>query len=378
MRDSTWGQTSEGDRRTHLRIRGTYLQIRERRTELSTQVLRDKVGDDSRETDRGIEDPGIYATDELRRLVRTTRKRQIERVAPSKFSRSKDCEVTLTRRGLRATALELIGIGEDELIRDKEEVSTKALTLIVILFIRRTEGSRQIDILSNRGIVVRHKVHILLLEVADIRREVTERLREYAGGRSIELRLTLSEGVIQTSTPREVDLLIQLILQRAEEHVAVIDLGVQIAVCYPVGVLHVHTHATGLPLLYIVPQLCVVALEVLLLVEVLTTRIEISTYDRIEVCPVGDHVVRIVTDVVSRDVQRQLIIEELRRIANRSIVAMVLIVGYDPLSIDSRGREIGLILIRTNREVERVIERHATVVEVAYLIGGRSSELITP
>ncbi len=154
MRDSTWGQTSEGDRRTHLRIRGTYLQIRERRTELSAQVLRDKVGDDSRETDRGIEDPGIYATDELRRLVRTTRKRQIERVAPSKFSRSEDGEVALTSRGLRATALKLISIGEDELIRDKEEVSTKALTLIVILFIRRTEGSRQIDVLSNRGIVL--------------------------------------------------------------------------------------------------------------------------------------------------------------------------------------------------------------------------------
>ena len=92
-------------------------------------------------------------------------------------------------------------------------MSTKALTLIVILFIRRTEGSRQIDVLSNRGIVVRHEVHILLLEVADIRGEVTERLREDAGGRSIELRLTLSEGVIQTSTPREVDLLVQLILQ---------------------------------------------------------------------------------------------------------------------------------------------------------------------
>ena len=213
MRDSTWGQASEGDRRTHLRIRGTYLQIRERRTELSAQVLREKVGDDSRETDRGIEDPGIYATDELRRLVRTPRKREVERVAPSKFCRSEDCEITLTRRRLRATALELIGIGEDELIRDKEEVSTKALTLIVILFIRRTEGSRQIDVLSNRGIVVRHEVHILLLEVADIRGEVTKRLREDAGGRSIELRLTLSEGVIQTSTTREVDLLVQLILQ---------------------------------------------------------------------------------------------------------------------------------------------------------------------
>ena len=88
-------------------------------------------------------------------------------------------------------------------------MTTEALTLVVILLIGRTEGSREVEVLGEGAIVVGHEVHILLLEVADIRREVTERLREYAGGRSIELRLTLSEGVIQTSTPREVDLLIE-------------------------------------------------------------------------------------------------------------------------------------------------------------------------
>ena len=152
----------------------------------------------------------------------------------------------------------------------------------------------------------------------------------------------------------------------------------QVAVCDPIRVLYIHPHATRLPLLDIIALLSIIALEVLFLVKVFSTWVEISSYNRIEVSPIGDHIVRIVTDIVSRDIQRQLIIEELRRITYRSVIAMVLIIRYDPLSINSRCREIGLVLISTNREVERVVERHPTVIEVTHLIVRRCSELITP
>ena len=57
---------------------------------------------------------------------------------------------------------------------------------------------------------------------------------------------------------------------------------------------------------------------------------------------------------------------------------MVLVVGDDPLSVDRRGGEVSLVLVRPYREVEGVIERHPTVVEVTYLIVRGSSELVTP
>ena len=257
-------------------------------------------------------------------------------------------------------------------------MTTEALTLVVILLIGRTEGSREVEVLGEGIAVVGHEVHILLLEVAVIGRVVPEGLSEDARGRGVELHLTLRIGIVQTDTTREVDLLVQLILQRAEEHIAVVGLGVEVAVSDPVGVLHVHTHATGGPLLDVVSQLCIIALEVLLLIEVLTTWIEVSTYDGVEVSPVGDHVVGIVTDIASRDIQGELVVEELARVAYRGIVAVVLVVGDDPLSVDRRGREVSLVLVRPYREVEGVIERHPTVVEVTYLVVRGSSELVPP
>ena len=122
-------------------------------------------------------------------------------------------------------------------------MTTEALPLVVILLIGRTEGSREVEVLGEGAIVVGHEVHILLLEVVVISRVVPERLREDARGRGVELRLTLGVGIVETDTTCEVDLLVQLILQRTEEHIAVVGLGVEVAVSDPVRVLHVHTHA---------------------------------------------------------------------------------------------------------------------------------------
>ena len=55
---------------------------------------------------------------------------------------------------------------------------------------------------------------------------------------------------------------------------------------------------------------------------------------------------------------------------------MVLIVRYDPLSIDSRGGEVRLVLVRPDREVEGVVVRDPTIEEVSRLIVGRRSELL--
>ena len=68
-------------------------------------------------------------------------------------------------------------------------------------------------------------------------------------------------------------------------------------------------------------------------VKVLTAGEEIQRYDGVEVFTLSDKVLVALTDVVEAEVKRQLIFEELRRVAEVEVVAVVLAVGDDTSSI---------------------------------------------
>ena len=60
---------------------------------------------------------------------------------------------------------------------------------------------------------------------------------------------------------------------------------------------------------------------------------EIQRYDGVEVFTLSDKVLVALTDVVEAEVKRQLIFEELRRVAEVEVVAVVLAVGMIPAAL---------------------------------------------
>ena len=247
-----------------------------------------------------------------------------------------------------------------------------------IFFKRSTDVSCQTEILSDFASIVHHDITILLLVVA-IRVGIGAiRLSISRDRRSIALVFTFAVRIIETSTSSDILFLSDIILHQTRQHIAVLHLRTEVTVSDPVRILNIHTEVTRGPRLHAVATCLIIALEDLFLLEVAVTWVKVETYDRVEVGTIRDHVIGIVTDVASRYIEGQLIVEELRRVTDRSIVTVISVVGDNTLRVEGRSREVSLILIRTRREAEGIIKGRPSLEEVPYIERRRRSKLVTP
>ena len=123
-----------------------------------------------------------------------------------------------------------------------------------------------------------------------------------------------------------------------------------------------------MPVLYIDLTYRVVDFEGTDTVEVLTTREEVERYDGITIFPLSDEVLVTLLDIVEAEVQRQLIVEEVRRVTEAEVVAIVLAVGDDPCSVGRTQREVSLILRIPDGERSSVLDIRPRVEEVCRVV----------
>ena len=118
----------------------------------------------------------------------------------------------------------------------------------------------------------------------------------------------------------------------------------------PVRVLHIDTTVTPAPVLYADVTCIVIDFVLTYFIEVLTTGIEIESRQGVVVVALSYHILLILQDVLRPEVKRQLIAEELGRVADGKVVAVVLVIGENPSCIGRSGRDISLVLLRTCRQ----------------------------
>lgn len=99
---------------------------------------------------------------------------------------------------------------------------------------------------------------------------------------------------------------------------------------------------------------------------------------RVVVEALHERVTLVLAHVGSAQVERQLVLDELRGIAEGKVVPVVDVVGDDAARIERSGREIGLVHARTTRNRDRIGLLEAGLEEIRGVVRGRGRELRAP
>ena len=89
-------------------------------------------------------------------------------------------------------------------------------------------------------------------------------------------------------------------------------------------------------------------------------------------------VARVLLHVGGAQIERQLVLHELGRVAQREVVAVIDVVGDDAARVDRSGREIGLVALRTGGDAQRVGHVEARLEEVLRVVAARRGQLLAP
>ena len=314
--------------------------------------------------------------------VFTTSKREEDHVLPACFyageGRVSDvCALGIDRSitGRWLTIVDLIRIKD---VRDRAQTSTEATHVIEGAVRGETDVScdgEVFDTLVDVGhhISIERGVIPLAVGVVTKLRAGKERSR-----RCIALAFIEAIDHVGTCTTRDINPVIDLPLERTIDHIAVLATHGQHAISHPVRVL-LRISITVVPVLHIDLTRRVINLIGTYPIEVLPTREEIKRNNRVEIFTLSDQILVPLTDIVEAEVQRQLIFEELSRVAEAEVVAVVLAVGDDTSCISRTKREVRLILSVTNGERSSILDVRTRIKEVSRIERTiRRSRLRTP
>ena len=186
---------------------------------------------------------------------------------------------------------------------------------------------------------------------------------EVGVGAGIALLGNVHIGVIDLDAARHVEPIGYVVLEVGTEHITTLFSLVDHLIHDPVGVLERHVARTVIPCLRIEVARFVPTLVETHVVKVVAARKEIERRQRVEVFARCDHVLVVLQDVARTQIDGQLVFEELGDVAEREVVAVVAAVGQDVAGIGRRGRKIGLVLLRTRREGQGVVDVRPRVEE---------------
>ena len=359
-----------GDRRheavvgvTHLGVRSADLQ--------EAQPLRsiDHVGDHGRKTHRRIEERRVVREGQLRLPVVAARQRQVEHRLPAHLDVGEDrLRLIVVARLLRFELRLVVEVVDGEEVRQRGELSIVAQLLVLRVVDRGTEVHVQRPVLAE---VLVHRGDHVGIGVVRVGADVAVGAvltGPQTVGRSIELVGEAVVVVVDLHTSRNVEPVGDLPLERRVGHVTLLGVLAQLAVLHPVGVLHTHTVVAIGPVYRAVTQGRVVTLVHADLVEVLAAREEVETRKGIVVETLRGHVAVVLLDEAAADVERQLVLDERRRVAGREVVTVIGRVGQNTRRVGRRYRSVGLVALRTRRERYRVDDVRTRVEEVARIV----------
>ncbi len=178
-----------------------------------------------------------------------------------------------------------------------------------IIFLERYAGiDRSVVNLGKLLVEVYHNIGIFLfigLVGVSISAVVS---RKGADGGSVTLVFRFGICIINAGTTCDIQVLRNVIFQIGIEHIAVFCFRTQVAISNPIRILHVHTHTSRLPALFIIPQLIVVAFKIFFTFKIHPSRIEVCPHYGIKVCTEGYHVVVELAHITGGYIQSQFIL----------------------------------------------------------------------
>ena len=216
-------------------------------------------------------------------------------------------------------------------------------------------------------IVVRHRA----VQVAAVLRS------EERVGRSAEFAGVVDRRIIGTDTARQAHPVGDVELHRSVEAVAVLTVFVQLAVGDPPRVLDA-LEEFEVPELLHIARVGTRTLVNLVFADVVAAREEVDAHQRVAVLALNSLVAGVLLHVGRAHVERQAVLDKHRRIADREIVAVVDIVGYDTARIDGGSRRIGLVAFGTGGKAHRVGLVESGLEEIRGIVRSRRGEFAAP
>ena len=277
--------------------------------------------------------------------------------------------------GLRMAHIHVV---DRELVGEGGQVALEAFAVVLIVEDARTQVERQGKLVVEETLVDRQQgvgVEVVVVDLVVL--VVAVFGSEQLVGRGIDLARIVHHHVIGAHAPREGDPVGNVPLERGVERIAVRRILEQLAVGDPPGVLDAGDELQGPELLHIARR-GVVTLVNLVLGDVVAAREEVNGNQRVVVEALHERVTLVLAHVGSAQVERQLVLDELRGIAEGKVVPVVDVVGDDAARIERSGREIGLVHARTTRNRDRIGLLEAGLEEIRGVVRGRGRELRTP
>ena len=338
------------ERHTHRGDRTADLQVAQRLTQIPCGCRH------PRQSDRRIEERRGGGVGQLRGPVVAARHREIEHLTPTHLHRGEQRLRLVVPARLLGPFLRVIQIEDVEDVRKSVLLDRAA--------VRQLIGFDVVD----RGAYVRVQRPVVAEGLVDIDHHVTVGLRVVGPGlgvvavlaavgdgrirRGVEFLRVERVHVVDPDAPRDVQPRQNVVRGREREHVALLVRVAEVAVGDPVGVLHPQVAALHVrrPELFHELRTLVVTFETAVEVEVLAPREEVGRDQRVRVDALVGHVLVLLVDVAGRGIQTQLVVQEVGGVAEGEVIAVVFVVGDDPVGIDCRSREIGLVAVRTARK----------------------------
>ncbi len=155
----------------------------------------------------------------------------------------------------------------------------------------------------------------------------------------------------------------QLVAQVGTHHIAVLAVLVEVAVVYPVRVLHGHAVVAGAPVLNVDFTVRVVALVGTDVVPRIAARIKQRAYQRVAVGTLIDHVAVGLVDIAGIEVQGHTVVQKRSGVADIEVITVITVVGGNAQRVYRSSRSVCLVLVVAGREGYR-LGRHEAGLEV--------------
>ena len=213
-------------------------------------------------------------------------------------------------------------------------------------------------------------VHLVVEVVAVLRCEEGVR-------RGVDLARVVHRRIVGPDAAHDADPVGDVPLERGVEGVARRRVLEELAIDHPPRVLDAGDEFQR-PELFLVSGRGVVTFVNLVFADVVAAREEIDGDQRVVVETLHQRIARILAHVGGAQVERQLVLDELGRVAHREVIAVVDVVGNRAARVERSGREIGLVALRAARDRDGVGGVESRLEEVARIVGGRRVELRAP
>ena len=233
-----------------------------------------------------------------------------------------------------------------------EDIGRSTQTTLESIIVKLCARERTTDVGADRELVkalvyVEHHVTInALVYGVRVGVETIVRVSEEVDGRSIALVLRLAGGTVEADTAHYVQPVENLVLQAAIDHIAMLLGSTVHAIGNPVGVLH-RQSVTEVPVLNIDTTRLVKDFKGTDSVKALTTWEEVERYQRVEVLTLSHEVHVALLHIVEVEVESQLVVQEVGRVAECEVVTVIAVVGHDTIGIGSTYRCVSLVLAVT-------------------------------